>query len=207
MRLTGIHDISKKWPKAARNRAIADLANHAKRNVRKDDFAWEIFDRIDKLATQDAVWCERDREYLIKGSRYAEEDAQSAAKTREANKNAENQAERAGKSDPAAYLRPDTLSLKTIAKGVELVKQIPRYTMVVWETGRPSNLVNIQSIPRPLPKGAKRYSGEYPTGGDSYFSMSVVKTNKEAAVSYFKKTYPWMEKKVLRKCLFMSLIS
>lgn len=167
MRLTGIHNISKNWPKAARIRAITDLANHAKRMHGMTE-AWyrEILDRIDKLASHVPEACENARDYLIKGSRFAQEDHEAATKPLPADKNAENQA---------------------------------------VETGRHAPESNLQNIPaRPLPKGLKRYSGEYPTGGDGYFSMSVLKTNKEAAIKYFLKTYPWMDREVVRKCLIRS---
>jgi len=77
MRLSGIHSISKRWPKAARNRAIANLANLAKRSTNAEpSFYVEVLDRIDKLATYDTRFLEQERDYVIKGSRFAQEDVE-----------------------------------------------------------------------------------------------------------------------------------
>lgn len=76
MRLSGIHDISKRWPKHARNRAIANLANQAKRRrFATNEELREILDRIDKLASYVPKALEAEREYILKGKRYAAEDA------------------------------------------------------------------------------------------------------------------------------------
>ena len=79
MRLSGIHDISKRWPKHARNRAIANLANQAKRRLfATNEELLEIFDRIDKLASYVPKALEAEREYILKGKRYAQEDSRAA---------------------------------------------------------------------------------------------------------------------------------
>lgn len=54
----------------------------------------------------------------------------------------------------------------------------------------------------PLPAGAKRYSGKYPTtDSGGYFVMAAVKTSKAKAIDYLKRTYPWMEKAIIQKNL------
>ena len=76
MRLRGTQsaDITRNWSNLARRRAIADLADNAKRSLSKDSPLREVLDRIGKLAGYTAKALQSEREYIIKGSRYAEED-------------------------------------------------------------------------------------------------------------------------------------
>ena len=79
MRIEEPWGISKRWPRRDRIRLIARLANRIRIDLPKDDPMREILDRIDKLASYVPKACEAQREYLLKGSKYAEEDARHAS--------------------------------------------------------------------------------------------------------------------------------
>jgi hypothetical protein len=78
MRIEGSTPVSKRWPKRDCRRLIARLANRTKLDLRRDDPMWEILDRIDMLASYVPWACEIKRDYILKGSRYAEEDRRAS---------------------------------------------------------------------------------------------------------------------------------
>lgn len=74
MRLRGIHNITSRWSQASRKRAIADLAENARRSSLTEPQYREILDRIYKIGVSDASFLEQERAYIIKGSRFQAED-------------------------------------------------------------------------------------------------------------------------------------
>lgn len=76
MRLRGIHQITSRWSRASRMRAINDLAENARRQYFTCEEYREILNRITLLGAASAASLEKDRAYIVKGARYAKEDVE-----------------------------------------------------------------------------------------------------------------------------------